>query len=340
MAYREQSGLESTLFGIFVFCVIASGVANLFKFSFLGAAGIVGLILVGGSMSIAAVGSLSKWIAKQKRCPHGIRAGATRNCNACVAIEKSRQEEARRQQTERARKQEVKDQARKLQQSEIARLSKLWLSNAESYFRMTPRQFEDAIAELFRQLGYTVTQTPFVNDGGKDAIAIKNGRKHLIECKRYSEGRSIGRRDLQIFVAAMHDEGADCGFFINTGTFTRTALEYASKNSITLYDRSQLPSLISEAYPGKIDVSSARIMCEECGHVVEVTIGDRPVTVSCPGRHSVTNSITTAHFRVPLSTEAPHCDRCGSTMRLLHTHRGRFWGCSKYPKCRSTKPTD
>jgi len=41
------------------------------------------------------------------------------------------------------------------------------------YFSMSPKEFETAIAEVFRALGYEVFQTPFSNDYGKDAIALK-----------------------------------------------------------------------------------------------------------------------------------------------------------------------
>lgn len=33
----------------------------------------------------------------------------------------------------------------------------------------------------------------------------------------------------------------------------------------------------------------------------------------------------------------PNCPRCGSPMRLRSGSRGRFWGCSRYPRCRGTR---
>ena len=92
---------------------------------------------------------------------------------------------------------------------------------------MTWQQFEDAIAQLFRSLGYQVKQTPRSGDGGKDAILVKDGAKYALECKRYSEATPIGRPHLQKFFAAMHDEGADGGFYVNTGVFSRQAVESA-----------------------------------------------------------------------------------------------------------------
>ena len=67
---------------------------------------------------------------------------------------------------------------------------------------MGSKEFEDSIAKVFRKLGYRVTQTPYSRDGGKDAIAWKDNKKYVIECKRYGTGSSVGRRDLQILLAA------------------------------------------------------------------------------------------------------------------------------------------
>lgn len=82
---------------------------------------------------------------------------------------------------------------------------------------MSPRQFEDAIAELFKRLGYKVRQTPYSSDGGKDAVAWKDNKKVLIECKRFAINRSVGRRDIQILHSAIVDAKAEEGFYVTTG---------------------------------------------------------------------------------------------------------------------------
>jgi restriction system protein len=81
-----------------------------------------------------------------------------------------------------------------------------------------------------------VKQTPYSSDGGKDAIAMKDGKKVLIECKRY-EKDLIGRPALQKFYAAIMEEKAAKGIFVTTSGFARTALEYQ-------YVRSNLIELI------------------------------------------------------------------------------------------------
>ncbi len=135
-------------------------------------------------------------------CPeslrHGIRARAPGGCQVCLAEEDRVEAERKAQAVDRARRQAIDDGAKRLREEEIERLSKAWISNTDAYFQMAPLEFECAIAELFKRLGYEVIQTPFSNDGGKDAIARKDGKKYLIECKRYAPGNSIGRRDVNI----------------------------------------------------------------------------------------------------------------------------------------------
>jgi len=165
-----------------------------------------------------------------------------------------------------------RDASRTLRSGEITRLSEAWMIRAQLFSQMSPREFEDAVAQLFRKLGYEVEQTPYSNDGGKDAILWKDNKKFVIECKRYSKGQLTGRRDLQILVAAKHDVQADGALFISTGRFARTAIEYARENHITLYDGDHLPILVNQAFAEDSTMPHARVMCDLCGEIVEFDI--------------------------------------------------------------------
>jgi len=41
--------------------------------------------------------------------------------------------------------------------------------------------------------------------------------------------------------------------------------------------------------------------------------------------------------RKPVDEDAPKCPQCGAQMRLRHSARGDFWGCTAYPTCRGTR---
>jgi len=173
---------------------------------------------------------------------------------------------------------------------------------------MDSKQFEDAVAALFCQLGYEVKQTPYSNDRGKDAIARKDGKKYLIECKRYGADNTIGRRDLQIFVAAMKEENADAGFYINTGRFAKTAIEYAAKENIDLYDSERFPVLVNAAFPVREDISRVKVMCLECGTTLTLPVGETPTSGTCENGHAVTTlHVQAAQQRghLPLSAVGP-----------------------------------
>jgi hypothetical protein len=324
--------------GLIAWALILEWTAKAAHISYLSALGIfIGAVFVGYVLLSGAASAL-KWLKGHKACQHGIRAGARGGCQICLAEADRIENERKAQAAERARRHAISDSAMRLRGMEIERLSRAWLSHIEAYLQMDPQPFECAIAELFRRLGYEVVQTPFSNDGGKDAIAKKAGKKYLIECKRYAPNNSIGRRDVQVFVAAMQDEKADGGFYVNTGIFTRTATEYAAKNRIDLYDRFALPHLVNQAYPVSTDASSASVMCLECGAVTSMPVLDHPVTGVCSNGHSVSSKIVKADFRIASSSDVPYCDRCGSPMRMVSGRRGRFWGCSRYPACRTSKP--
>jgi HJR/Mrr/RecB family endonuclease len=282
--------------------------------------------------------ALEKWKRSQKRCPHGIQVNAGGACLECEnetrRLEEQQELAAKRQQAAK----ELREAAKELRANEIKRLSEAWLSNASAYLEMSPRQFEDAVAELFRRLDYEVEQTPFTRDGGKDAILRKSGKKYLLECKRYAAAQVVGRRDLQILFAAMHTEGAVGGFCVTTGRFANPAKEYAAGVNITLYDPANLPFLANKAYPVSADFSRASVLCRECGAVTMVPVEILPGTAQCPNGHPVISNIVTADLRILREGEVPYCGTCGAPMRLVEWRGRKFWGCTSYPKCRSSKP--
>jgi hypothetical protein len=139
-------------------------------------------------------------------------------------------------------------------------------------------------------------------------------------------------------VAAMQDEKADGGFYINTGVFAKTAKDYAKYHRIQLYDWTRLPRLINKAYPVRGDLAKANVMCTECGAILSVPLGDTPMTAVCPNGHSAKSDIVKADLGIISSIDAPYCKVCGSVMRMVDWNRRQFWGCPRYPNCRYSTP--
>ena len=270
-----------------------------------------------------------QWRERIKPCPHGVSAGLAGGCREC----RNQELKHKAYLAEQQRRIEIQRLAEALKTQEIQRLSHAWLSSSESYYSMTWQEFEDAVAQLFRNLGYQVKQTPRSGDGGKDAILVKDGTKYVLECK--SGAQCIGRPDLQKFFAAMHHEGAVEAFYVNTGKFSPQAIEYAKTWAVTLYDRDTFPTLVTKAYPVPEPARFAKTICLKCGEIVELPVQESKTSLLCPAGHSVVSTISLADLGV-FTPGVTYCKKCSSPMRIVKGYRGHFLGCSRYPKCRFT----
>ena len=234
------------------------------------------------------------WKYERARCPHGVPGGiTTRKCQQC--IEHQRQQEAKRRAAEAlaARRAQLRKEARNLGDKEIERLADQIRRDYRKLLELSPRAFEDLVSELFRKKGYTVKQTPYTNDRGRDAIARKGGKTYLVECKRYARARIIGRRDLQIFHSAMTEEAAAGGFFVTTGKFGKTTKEFARDKKIELIDENRLIEMMRRYMPyDSREADTFRVMCEECGIIVERRLSRPQKIVRCVQGHEVSSAWT------------------------------------------------
>jgi Holliday junction resolvase len=225
---------------------------------------------------------------RTKECAHGVKGGET--IGLCIACKREKEERERQWKLEyeaKNRKKIIQGQARNLLRTEIDKFESFNLKKQDYLLSLSPREFEDVIAKLFRNLGYKVKQTPYSNDGGRDAVATKDDIIYSIECKRYGVDKSIGREPLQKFFAAMHTDKAAKGFFISTCRFTKTAINYAKDNNIELIDLNKLLSLMREAFPEDHESESVRVMCTECGSIVIFRISAHRQRTSCQNGHIV-----------------------------------------------------
>ncbi len=98
---------------------------------------------------------------------------------------------------------------------------------------LTPRQFEEFVAETLSQLGFTdVILTPRSGDGGKDVIASHqiNGipLSFYFECKKYADGNKVQLDTLRALLGTMaHDaRRVNKGVLVTTSTFTKGSREF------------------------------------------------------------------------------------------------------------------
>jgi hypothetical protein len=305
-----------------------------------------GATVVCGGYALALGGRMIENVRERNRkrseaglaCKHGIKGGETRDlCATCKAERIQREKEYEIEHLQRERRKQLELAAAKLRTEEHVRLTKARMHKLEFLMSLSPAQFEDAVAMMYRQLGYVVSQTAISNDFGRDAIISRDGNKYLVECKRYAADMPIGRPSLQKFYAAMVGDKADGGFFVTTSSFAHTAVNYAQDTNITCIDGRALSVLMLQAYPNDGD-SSYTILCCECGQNVTFDLNKSEHERLCPNGHTIVNDLDTELMSPSLVAGVPTCSKCGKKMRIVLGRRGKFWGCSAYPRCRSIRP--
>ena len=106
-----------------------------------------------------------------------------------------------------------------------------------SLYDMKPREFEEFIARIFSEHGFSVELTQKTRDGGKDIIAIRSDlgikSKFIIECKRYAPHRSVGVDLVRSLYGVQMELGANKSILATTSKFTPDAKKFASTKSTT-----------------------------------------------------------------------------------------------------------
>ncbi|MDI9414224.1 MAG: restriction endonuclease [Bacillota bacterium] len=227
---------------------------------------------------------------------------------------------------------------------EIERLVFVRGERGKKLSALSPREFENYTAGLFIALEYLVQQTPLSGDGGKDLIIHKDGKKYLVECKRYSGTNSVGRPLIQQFLGAITEEKATGGFFVTTSRFTKGMEHYARENSIILIDGSRLHTIIENVY-SESKALLYKALCTECGEEIKATLDDS--NPRCSLGHEIKCKIMESDLHQYRSTRDSvydgesrsfrACSRCGSRMVIRYGKYGQFWGCIRYPLCKNTR---
>ena len=107
---------------------------------------------------------------------------------------------------------------------------------------MSPREFEEAVRDMFEGLGYRLSLTKQSGDGGIDLDGHRlglGGGRVVVQCKRYSGAVSVAQvRDL--FGVVSSDSNIEAGFLVTTGHFSSQTRDFAKDKRITLIDGLEL----------------------------------------------------------------------------------------------------
>ncbi len=97
-------------------------------------------------------------------------------------------------------------------------------------YELSPRLFEQVVAELLSRMGYEVTLTPASRDGGKDVYAASQNHLgsflYIVECKKYAPDNPVGVALVRQLYGVVQAEKATAGILATTSFFTKDAKEF------------------------------------------------------------------------------------------------------------------
>jgi len=108
--------------------------------------------------------------------------------------------------------------------------------------KITPREFEEVVTEIFRAKGFQVDLTQRTADGGKDIIAIHTDalgirNKYFIECKRYSKDNKVGVALVRALQGVKNTkDGPNKTILVTTSTFTSGAKKFVEHEASSKWD--------------------------------------------------------------------------------------------------------
>jgi restriction system protein len=100
--------------------------------------------------------------------------------------------------------------------------------------QISPRQFEELIAELLSDMNFDVELTPPTRDGGRDVLAYWNspvGRLLcLVEAKKHRPDRPVGVQLVRSLYGTLVDEHATSAMLVTTSDFSSDARKFEQRH--------------------------------------------------------------------------------------------------------------
>jgi hypothetical protein len=108
----------------------------------------------------------------------------------------------------------------------------------DELFKISPRQFEEVIADILADMGMEVELTPATRDGGKDILAYMTTEMGkflcLVEAKRYSQTRPVDVSLVRALFGTLVDHKATSGMLVTTSSFGPEAKSFQDRHKYQL----------------------------------------------------------------------------------------------------------
>lgn len=138
--------------------------------------------------------------------------------------------------------------------------------------QMSWHEFEHLVSEYFKRLGYMANVTGGAADGGIDIVLTRGSETHLVQCKQWRAHR-VPVGVIRELYGVMIAHGADGGYVVTSGQFTRDAVAFAAGRNIELIDGQSLLRHIKNQSEHHSGATSPR--CPLCGHAMVQRVSRR-----------------------------------------------------------------
>ena len=147
------------------------------------------------------------------------------------------------------------EEERKLKQQR-SYWQKYWAEKQQNGF-----EFENAVGELYKKLGYKVTVTQGTGDGGVDLILRKSGVITIVQCKAHTH--QVGPAPVRALWGVREDFNATEAIFIAYSGVTSGAIDFAKGKKLQLLNVENLISLSMQVYADKPTTKSTKKQINE-----------------------------------------------------------------------------
>lgn len=117
--------------------------------------------------------------------------------------------------------------------------------DAEQLLDLSPQEFEQYVAWLFRRKGYRVKLRGRSGDQGVDLeLTQAGGKRAVVQCKRYQ--RTIGPDVVRDLYGTMMHERVAHAFLVTTADISEASRQWAGGKPITLIDGQALARIVAD----------------------------------------------------------------------------------------------
>lgn len=195
------------------------------------------------------------------------------------------------------------------------------------------RDFERLVGEAFRREGYRIEETGLGGaDGGIDLVLARDGRRILVQCKRWQRSKVPASVVREMYGLLAHHR-ADEVRIATLGGYTRSAARFADGKPIVLIDGDALLAMVRDAQAPRRERVAPASVHQPAPPTASPASIDSPIDPPLDTPHAPAPGLA------PLDQAAPACPRCRTPMveRENRWTGDVFWGCAAYPRCRGTR---